>query len=243
MIRIGCAGWALPTAQAARFPADGSHLARYAQVFTSVEINTSFYRSHQPKTYARWAATVPDAFRFSVKMPKTISHELALRNAEVPLDRFVREVSALDQKLGCLLLQLPPSLEFERTAVQRFFALLRGLTAVRVVCEPRHATWFSEQAEETMTGFGVAFVHADPAPVRGAMPPSADGGPLYMRLHGSPRIYYSAYEASFLDALANRLVQAGNAAEAVWCIFDNTASGEAVPNALALRAKVAALIG
>ena len=73
-IRIGCAGWNLPKAHADAFPPEGSHLERYAGVFDSVEINSSFYRSHRAQTYARWAASVPPTFRFAVKLPCTITH-------------------------------------------------------------------------------------------------------------------------------------------------------------------------
>ncbi|GAA4326392.1 DUF72 domain-containing protein [Pigmentiphaga soli] len=222
---------------AARFPTQGSHLERYAQVFPAVEINSSFYRPHQPKTYARWAASVPDAFRFSVKIPKRISHELRLRDADTAVGDFMREVAPLGEKLGCLLLQLPPSLALDRPTARQFFSLLSGFTAVPVVCEPRHATWFTEEGAETMKDAGVACVRADPPPVAG-VEPVGDPGTMYIRLHGSPEIYYSAYDEPFIEAVAARIIDARNANTRVWCIFDNTARGEAVPNALALMEKL-----
>ncbi|MGI4855818.1 MAG: DUF72 domain-containing protein [Janthinobacterium lividum] len=248
-IRIGCAGWGLSANVAARFPAPGSHLERYAQVFSAVEINSSFYRPHQPKTYARWAASVPDAFRFSVKMPKRISHELTLRDTDAALGEFMQEVAALGEKLGCLLLQLPPSLALDEGAARKFFSLLRRLTAAPVVCEPRHATWFTEAGAATLQDAGVAWVRADPAPIAGVEPagesgsdpgsdPGGDPGTLYLRLHGSPEIYYSAYDEPFLDAVAARITDARKANADVWCIFDNTARGAAVPNALTLMEKL-----
>lgn len=236
-VRIGCAGWALSAAVAAQFPGQGSHLERYARVFDAVEINTSFYRPHQPKTYARWAASVPDTFRFAVKMPKTISHELRLRDTHDALVPFLQEVAQLGEKLGCLLLQLPPSLAFDESTARRFFSLLRRLTDARVACEPRHATWFTETAAETMTYAGIACVHADPPPVGGSEP-VGDTGTLYLRLHGSPEIYYSAYDEPFLDAVAERLIHAHRSHIDAWCIFDNTARGEAIPNALTLMEKL-----
>ncbi|MGI4985427.1 MAG: DUF72 domain-containing protein [Janthinobacterium lividum] len=241
-IRIGCAGWSLSAEVAAHFPAQGTHLERYAQVFSAVEINSSFYRPHQPKTYARWAASVPDAFRFSVKMPKRISHELRLRDAEAALGEFMREVTALGEKLGCLLLQLPPGLALDETTARNFFALLRGLTEVPVVCEPRHATWFTEAGAQTLRHAGIGCVRADPAPVAG-VEPAGDPGTLYIRLHGSPRLYYSAYGAPFLDAVGARIVDARNANAGVWCVFDNTARGEAVPNALTLMETLRGMAG
>lgn len=236
-IHIGCAGWALSADVAARFATQGSHLERYARVFPSVEVNSSFYRPHQPKTYARWAASVPDAFRFSVKIPKRISHELKLRGADVVLREFVDSVAPLGDKLGCLLLQLPPSLALNVGEAEAFFDRLRDLTTARVVCEPRHATWFTEAGATTMRRAGVGCVRADPAPVAG-VEPSGSPDTLYIRLHGSPRMYYSAYDAPFIAALADRIVEARDANTDVWCIFDNTAGGAAVPNALGLMERL-----
>src|SRR5438067_13512782 len=99
---VGCAGWGIHKDVAGRFPAEGSHLERYAAVFPAVEINSSFYRPHQPQTYARWAASVPDTFRFSVKLPKAITHEAKLMEADDLLDRFVREAGELGPKIGCV---------------------------------------------------------------------------------------------------------------------------------------------
>ena len=107
---IGCAGWSIPATMANHFTEGNSHLERYAQRFNSVEINSSFYRSHLPATYRRWAATVPEAFRFAVKMPRSISHQARLHDCELALQTFLDQVGELGTKLGCLLLQLPPSL-------------------------------------------------------------------------------------------------------------------------------------
>src|ERR1041385_3776235 len=106
---IGCAGWSIPTAHARLFGDGDSMLSRYATRFNAVEINSCFYRPHQPKTYQRWAESVPADFRFSVKIPKLISHELALRRSGDALSRFFDEVAGLGSKLAGALLQLPPS--------------------------------------------------------------------------------------------------------------------------------------
>ena len=99
-VRIGCAGWSLPRAESSRFAAAGSHLERYASRFDAVEINSSFHRPHRPATYARWSASVPPAFRFSVKLPKAITHVLRLQDAGDPLATFLSEVAGLGEKLG-----------------------------------------------------------------------------------------------------------------------------------------------
>ena len=106
---IGTAGWAIPAHHARAFPGDGSHLQRYAGQLPAAEINSSFHRWHRPKTYARWAACVPGGFRFAVKLPREITHTRRLVGAEEPLRRFLDEAGSLGEKLGPLLIQLPPS--------------------------------------------------------------------------------------------------------------------------------------
>src|ERR1700760_2293664 len=121
IVRVGCAGWALPKEHAARFPSDGSHLQRYAARLPAVEINSSFYKPHRPATYARWAAAVPAGFRFAVKLPRVITHDQRLANAADPLSRFLSETAALGSRLGPLLVQLPPSLAFQDSVAGAFF--------------------------------------------------------------------------------------------------------------------------
>jgi uncharacterized protein YecE (DUF72 family) len=237
-VRIGTAGWSLPREAQAEFPAEGTHLERYGGRFPAVEINTSFYRPHRPATYARWAASVPAGFRFSVKLPKAITHGLRLRGAADALDAFLAEAGALGDRLGCLLVQLPPSLELDADAAGAFFAELRARSAVDTACEPRHASWFTPEADALLAAAGVARVAADPARVPEAGEPGGAPDPVYYRLHGSPRVYYSAYDAAYLDALATRLREHAAAGRRAWCVFDNTASGAAASNALALLARL-----
>ncbi|HET9450051.1 MAG TPA: DUF72 domain-containing protein [Aggregicoccus sp.] len=229
---VGCAGWSLSSAVAGHFPAEGSHLERYAQVLPAVELNSSFYRPHRPATYARWRDSVPEAFRFSVKLPRVLTHEQRLRgDVQAPLARFLEEAGSLGAKLGCVLVQLPPSLHFEPEAAGPFFQALRARTAVDVVCEPRHATWASEEALALLAQWRVDLVRADPQVVPVGPPPRAVA---YYRLHGSPKVYHSEYTEPYLDALAARLAEHRQAGRRTWCIFDNTASGAAQPNALSL---------
>jgi uncharacterized protein YecE (DUF72 family) len=233
-VRIGCAGWSLRSEYAAEFPGEGTHLERYARRLPAVEINSSFYRPHRPETYARWAASTPEHFRFAVKVPREITHTRRLVDVEEPLSRFLSEAGELGPKLGPLLVQLPPSLKFQRDAADRFFGELRRRFGGEVVCEPRHATWFTAEAERLLTGFQVARVAADPAPVSPAAEPGGWSGLVYYRLHGSPKIYYSRYSEEYLDTLAATLERTGG-----WCIFDNTAEGEATANALGLLERLA----
>jgi len=238
-ILVGTAGWSLPKADARRFPPDGTHLQRYAARLNCVEINSSFYRPHKPATYARWASDVPQAFRFSVKLPRTITHDARLQRCGKLLDEFLGQAGALGNKLGCLLVQLPPSLGYERGVAARFLRALRHRYEGVVVFEPRHVSWFAADADALLQGFRVARVAADPALAEAAGMPGGDTGCVYFRLHGSPRMYYSTYPEKHLRSIVQRLRAAHAAGSSCWCIFDNTALGAATPNAL----RVLSLIG
>lgn len=227
--RIGCAGWTISRDASPDFPADGSHLQRYAGVFNAVEINSSFYRPQQPQTYARWADSVPDDFRFSVKLPRTITHDRRLRDADAPLDQFAAQAGTLCTKLGCVLVQLPPSLWLDVAVAGRFLRQLRQRFCCMLACEARHSSWFSDDASALLRQHGVTRVIADP-PVGQPGPYIATSDNAYIRLHGSPRMYFSAYDDAYLHGVAEWL-QGRDA----WCIFDNTAAGAAILNALQLQ--------
>lgn len=231
--RIGTAGWSIPATHAGRFPGPGSHLERYARVLPAVEIDSSFYRPHRIETYRRWAASVPDRFRFAVKAPRTVTHAGRLRDLEA-LDRFLDEVAGLGDKLGALLVQLPPGLVFDAPSAQACFAHLRARFEGDVACEPRHASWFEATADALLAELRIGRVAADPPPVPAGARPGGWAGTIYYRLHGSPVRYASSYSERFLEALARTLARAARGRRPLWCIFDNTARGEAVPNALAL---------
>jgi uncharacterized protein YecE (DUF72 family) len=96
--RIGTAGWNVPSLYLDRVPSGGSHLERYARHLNAVEINSSFYRPHRRTTYQRWAQSVPADFRFSVKLPKAITHQAGLVDCGGLLDRFVDEVTGLGRQ-------------------------------------------------------------------------------------------------------------------------------------------------
>jgi uncharacterized protein YecE (DUF72 family) len=231
-LHVGCAGWTVPKAGSGRIPEDGSHLQRYAQVFNAVEINSSFYRSHQPATYARWAASVPGDFRFAVKMPRTISHQARLVECDTTLQAFLSEARQLGSKLGCLLLQLPPSLAYSAPVALPFFGMLRRLHQGPVACEPRHASWFVQAVDRQLNDHGISRVAADPARLPRAAVPAGDPAMQYLRLHGSPRIYYDSYPGATLRRISLKLRRPASQTVQRWCIFDNTALGHATSNAL-----------
>lgn len=234
-VLVGCAGWAISSANGNSFGSTGSHLERYSRVFSAVEINSSFYRPHRESTYLRWREAVPDDFRFSVKIPRTITHEFRLARCEELLRCFLEPLSALGNKLGCLLVQLAPSFAYDDKVATDFFHALRSLSSIPVVCEPRHSSWFSDAARRQLETFSVPLVLADPPPnplAEGLFSFSVYESLTYLRLHGSPDMYRSSYDPAQIQRLATRLIK--KLTGTTWVVFDNTASGAAVPDALTL---------
>ena len=141
-----------------------------------------------------------------------------------------------------LLVQLPPSFEFEARLTRRFFDLLGTLFAGAVVCEPRHPSWFTAAADRALVACRVGRVAADPARCPQGQVPGGwlgidgdgSGALVYYRWHGAPRVYWSRYDLAWLQARAEELRRWPPEADR-WCIFDNTAGGGAISNALELR--------
>ena len=232
-ISIGTAGWSIPRDIAHQFPEEGSGLARYASRFHIAEINSSFHRPHRISTWARWRDSVPDNFRFSVKLPKQITHVLKLADCGGELSQFMGEAQTLAPKLAVLLVQLPPKLAFDGRVAQEFFSRIRNLTSAQIACEPRHPSWFDDEAANVLREFAIARVAADPAICDAAAKPGAWGDLSYWRLHGSPVVYRSSY-SDRIDHYAAELAKESATGKDVWCIFDNTASSAGAADALML---------
>ena len=141
---------------------------RYAQRFSGVEINSTFYRSHRASTYARWRDSVPEEFRFAVKIPKAISHEKRLKDVDREVSAFLLETAELGERRGPLLLQLPPKFVLDVATAAAFFSLMRELFDGAIVLEPRHPSWFGADADALLTEYQIARAGADPPRAAGA---------------------------------------------------------------------------
>ena len=231
---VGTAGWTIPKPSLDQFGPDGSHLERYANRFNAVEINSSFYRNHKADTYSRWRDSVPNEFRFSVKLSKEITHEDRLRSDAGKIADLVHNIAHLKEKLGVLLIQLPPSLEFNQAVARQFFENLRQVFRTRVAIEPRHKTWISPDALDLLNKFQISKVVADPE-----RSPAEDPGHTtsfkYFRLHGSPEMYKSSYDGLALENWLKMMTERDHFIHSVWAIFDNTTLGFATQNALTLK--------
>lgn len=228
MIYVGTAAWTIPKNAAEHFPIEGSHLARYSLRLNSVEINSSFYKDHQPKSYKKWAEETPDNFRFSVKLNKRFTHECNLEIEEVDLMENLNGISELGDKWGVLLLQFPKSQEFHFDHMKTFYRTIRKVFKGPVALEARNMTWMSKESLSLIKQFNISKVIADPEKCPGEL----ESEIKYYRLHGSPEIYKSNYEDDYLNNLYEEL---NRATTDVWCIFDNTTFGYATNNAVTIK--------
>lgn len=239
---MGTAGWSIPRDVRDCFASGGSLLARYASRFSTVEINSTFYRAHRGATFERWAQSVPPHFSFAVKAPRQVTHERRLADTADLLLAFRDGIGQLGNNLGPVLFQLPPSLAFDGRVVGRFFKTWRELFNGLTVCEPRHPSWFSDVASDCLAAARVSRVIADPR-----IGPESPGAAklddcAYFRWHGSPVMYESAYCAARLDQLARRLAESA-VNRPTWCIFDNTKFGAATIDAMALERRRGEIAG
>jgi len=173
------------------------------------------------KTFAKWRDETPKHFRFSAKVPRSVTHFGKLQKNFEDLEEFFKRVGELGEKFYGALAQLPPSLAFDANVFETFLKEVRLHYKGKLFIEPRHKSWE-----------GADFKHYGVLPVR-SDPLFVDVKPLepaYFRLHGSPKLYYSGYEENFLQDLALQLKQYKEAV----VVFNNTASGAAIQNALRL---------
>lgn len=231
-ICIGTSGWNYDHWKGVFYPETckkNKWLEFYANTFSTLEVNATFYRHMKQSTFEKWRRTTPDGFLWSVKANRFITHIRRLQEVADALEKFFGSVSALKEKLGVVLFQLPPSLVFDRAVFDSFCALLPE--GHRYSLEARHESWTSDEALALMGKNNIAWCISDTAgryPYREAV--TADF--TYIRLHGSRRLYASAYTPDELASWAAK-IRAFNRDTYVY--FDNDFMGYAPKNASELR--------
>lgn len=229
---VGTSGWTYNHWRGAFYPIGGprSHwLDFYADRFNSVELNATFYRSIGERTFANWYTRTPPGFVWSVKANRYITHIRRLHEAQEPMERFLSSVAALQEKLGPVLMQLPPNLAYEKSIFESFVRLLPA--SMKFAIEARHPAWFRDEVHTALIERNIAWCISDTAgryPYREAV--TADF--IYIRLHGSRALYASDYTDPELHAWAEK-IRTWNRETYVY--FDNDFMAYAPQNALRLR--------
>ena len=229
-MNIGTAAWTIPKTEINSFSPEGAHLERYSKIFSAVEINTSFYKDHLPKSYEKWSAVTPENFSFSVKLNQRFTHTCD-DFSTIDLISCLETISQFREKWKVLLVQFPAGKNFEAFKINKMYKVLRKRFEGIIALEPRNLTWASKESIELMSEYDITKVTADPekCPTK-----TIKENTKYIRLHGSPDIYRSSYSEEYLEDL---YIEISSLSKSSWCIFDNTTFGHATTNALFLRKK------
>lgn len=242
VLRIGTSGFDYRDWRGAfypRFIKAGDRLAFYAEQFATVELNVTFYRMPAADAFRGWRDAVPDDFRFAVKASRYLTHILRLTEPERSVDYLMERACLLGDRLGVVLLQLPPTLELEPERLDRTLRAFGGRVPVAV--EPRHRSWFVDETWEVLRSHGAASVLADR---RGPITPLVTTAPwTYLRMHVGRAAPRPCYGDRALRSWVERLEGLGPAGRSGWVFFNNDHRACAVRDAATFEAMVAARAG
>lgn len=231
---IGTSGWQYRDWRPGLYPAKLPQrlwLEHYAGRFAVVEVNNAFYRLPERDTFDRWRERTPDDFRFAVKMSRFLTHVKRLREPAEPVARFLGRAEALGDKLGPVLLQLPPTLKADRDALDE--TLRQFPRDVRVAVEPRHESWWADDIRRVLEHRGAALSWSDRrGRPQGPLWETTDFG--YLRLHEGRAKPWPRYGRTALGTWIERL--SGRPGVPQWVFFNNDPGGAAVTDAGALAA-------
>lgn len=232
-LRIGTSGWVYPHWRGRFYPGDvpqARWLEYYAEHFSSVELNNSFYRLPSVAAFTAWQRRTPPSFVFAVKASRFITHIKRLRAPRAPLTLFMKRASQLRSKLGPVLFQLPPRFAVDLERLEHFLqAVPSGL---RPVMEFRDPSWHVPQMFELLNRHGAAYcIMVAPGLT---YEPVVTAGRLYVRFH-APGGAHPAFGRRRLRPWAARIAELMRRADEAWVFFNNDLEGAAIEDATILR--------
>ncbi|MFW6081944.1 MAG: DUF72 domain-containing protein [Desulfosalsimonas sp.] len=233
-IHIGTSGWNYRHWKGPFYPEDlaaGNWFAYYAERFHTVEINNSFYRLPEKKTFEQWAENAPDDFVFSVKASRYITHTKKLKDPQEPVGRLMENARGLGEKLGPVLFQLPPRWKCNPQRLEEFLGVFPG--DCRCAVEFRDESWWEPRVYEVLGSRNAAFCLFELEGRQSPMEVTADF--VYIRLHGPEEAYQGLYDDDVLSGWASKILQWAGGGTDVYCYFDNDENGYAARNALRLQ--------
>ncbi len=237
-IHIGISGWSYKDWKELFYPADlkpTQWLTYFSKTFNITEINSSFYHLPLKKTVEGWVQKVPGNFLFCPKISRYLTHIKRLKEPEEPLERFFSVFEPMKHKMGPVLVQLPPSLKFDRDVALHFYIVLKKhYPEYDFAIEVRHASWLDEDSLTLMAKYNMAFVISQ----------SGKGFPyaetvtaknIYVRFHGPKELYASSYDDETLQTFAKLFKRWKKEGHTIWAFFNNDYFGYAIKNCLRLR--------
>ena len=237
-IRVGCSGWQYADWRECLYPKglpQRRWLQRYAEVFDTVEVNSTFYRLAKPAAVARWVEQSPPDFTFAVKGSQYLTHMKRLRDPGQGLDRFYASIAPLvdSPKLGPVLWQLPPNFQRDDARLEAWLEALQRYPPRRHAFEFRHTSWFVPEVYGLLYAHGAALVSGDD-PRRVEWPFELTADWTFLRFHWGRRGRRGNYSETELQEWAGRIRGFASTAE-VWAYFNNDWEGFAVDNGKRLR--------
>jgi uncharacterized protein YecE (DUF72 family) len=236
MLLIGTSGWQYKDWRGRFYPPklpQARWLEHFAEHFATVEVNNAFYRLPERDTFARWRERTPDDFCVAVKVSRYLTHVKRLREPAEPVKRFLDRATALGDRLGPVLLQLPPTLRADADVLAD---VLKQFPAdVRVAVEPRHPSWWTTEVRKVLEDHRAALCWAD----RHSRPVTplwrtADFG--YLRLHEGRAKPWPRYGHAALRTWVERLSSTYADDLPTYAYFNNDPGGAAIVDAVAMAA-------
>lgn len=230
---IGCSGYYYKEWKGAFYPADlpaSKWLSYYCQHFNTIEINASFYRFPELKNLKKWYDATPDDFVFSIKVPQTITHHKKFRDVQQTINDFYAVASqGLQEKLRCILFQLPPSMAYSPQLLE---TIVNGLDAAFInVIEFRHVSWWRPDVYEVLKQKNAVFCAVSFPNLPEDLVRTSDTS--YVRFHGIPELYKSAYSPQEIRAWAEAIQS--QPYDETYIYFNNTWYMAAIENAKELE--------
>jgi uncharacterized protein YecE (DUF72 family) len=233
-IHVGTSGWSYQHWKEVFYPhrlAGSRWLPYYAGIFSTTEINGSFYRLPSEETVKKWVELVPDGFVFCPKMSRYLTHMKKLKDPEEPLERFFSVFHHMKKSMGPVLIQLPEMLRFNYDVADYFYRLLHfQYGAYEFVMEIRHDSWLQEDSLTLMAKYDIGFVISQSG---GFFPYSEliTAKNIYVRFHGPAELYASAYSDEMLKSYARKFKKWVKEGHVVWAYFNNDIHAHAVRDA------------
>lgn len=228
---IGCSGFSYREWKEEFYPIglpQSRWFTYYTEHFNTLELNVTFYRFPTLKSLLGWYEKAPEGFTFSAKVPRSITHYKKFLDTERMMCDFYELLEeGLKEKLGCVLIQLPPTFTYSEEKLERL--IVHSNPAFQMVIEFRHGSWWRQDVKEELAKHNISFcgvsfptISFDDAVINTQLG--------YYRFHGVPRLFYSEYEPAFLDRIYQEIVTNEKVKE-VFIYFNNTASMAALHNA------------
>ncbi len=242
---IGTSGWSYKHWSGIFYPKEvkpNKYLEYYITKFDCVELNSSFYHLPKRTTISGWLERTPETFRICPKLSRFITHQKRLADSEESLKKYFELFAPMKNRMGPVLIQLPPGLIFDKILVRDFLNLLREqYHSYRFAIEIRHKSWITDVFFHMLKSYKTAFVIADSGkrfPYYEAITTDI----AYLRLHGHEQLYASDYSSPDLHRYAGKIIQWMETTKEVWVFFNNDFKGFAVKNAQMLKETINSFI-